>query len=326
MANPYSILQQVNPGMRHKFYDDERSKITPDFEYSDGITPAGKYMPAPYLPRVRYDRLHEYPYVLSGGKVVAMDSLGYVVPAGLAKQVAAPAYVNNTVYAAEDTNYLIKNFADTQVATGETVAASIAAVGETISAPVGISAYNYWKNPGGDGINPALFDEYNFSLQSNVAFHCDKVIQIPMVLNYAVYEASPFRGLGAFIHDVSDYATAAAGYADAIDFASGVRVRPGDFVSFDINSNYYSIGQSPVIGNAAGETPWGYVIGQVLQVDYDFPKAYLEAVRTRYHDMNKLEQMPGTATGGLPDKLAWYADGSTNDQWLGYIVINLINR
>ncbi len=306
--NPYSLLQ----GQKFKFYD-QRGHITPNFEYSEGIRPAGQFMPAPYLPAIRFNEFFEDYFVLSGGKVVAFDSNGYVVPAGLRKEAAAykTEYDTNgeasadaaaTIkYTAVDVTRGVKNAQDVLVVDGEPVVKAlfdittnpaVAAPLITISNPIGLSSYNYFAHPGGDGENPANYRIANYNLQNKVAFLTDYVVQVPVVADKATYDAAPFKGMGCLI---------------------GVDVKPGYFVSYDIDSNFVPIGYT------IGSVDISEVIGQVIEVDFDFPKDLLNQVRTRYDNFGELEKMPGTATDGKPDTLT-YSGGT------GLVTINLINR
>jgi hypothetical protein len=77
------------------------------------------------------------------------------------------------------------------------------------------------------------------------------------------------------------------------------------------------------------------VVGQIIRVDSDFPKDYLERVRTSYDPIlngvvidpdtgeeRTLDRMPGTATGGLPANV--YLAGG--DAGTGVVSINLHTR
>ena len=72
----------------HKKWD-HVGNLTPNIEISEGIRPSEELKPASYLKLVRFDKYLEDYYVVSAGKVVALDSNGDVVPAGLALQAAA---------------------------------------------------------------------------------------------------------------------------------------------------------------------------------------------------------------------------------------------
>jgi len=306
--NPYSLMQ----GQNNKFYD-KRGHITPNFEYSEGIRPAGSFMPAPYLPAIRFNEYFEDYFVLSGGKIVAFDSSGYIVPAGLRKEAAAykveydangeaSADAAATIkYTTIDVTRGIKNAADVLVVADEPVVKSLfdivtaPAVADpviTISNPIGLSSYNYFGHPGGNGENPATYNTANYNLQNKVAFLTDYVVQMPLVADKATYDVAPFAGMGAII---------------------GTDVKPGYFVTYDTDSNFIPMGYD------VGAVDMAEVIGQVLEVDSDFPKDLLGQVRTRYDSFGELEKMPGTATEGKPDTLT-YSGGT------GLVTINLINR
>lgn len=102
---------------------------------------------------------------------------------------------------------------------------------------------------------------------------------------------------------------------------------PGAFLVSDANSNFVearSFGALDVefagfgVGVAtdaqlaamvqAGADRSDAIIGQVLDSEL-FPKDYLDRVRTAYPDLGTMDQMPGTASGGLRDQLT-YAGGS----------------
>jgi len=309
--NPYSLIHNQAGGVKYKQFD-EQGHITPNFEFSEGIRPAGSFMPAPYLPAVRFNVYFEEFIVLSGGKVVSFDSSGYVVPAGLRKEAAAYKAdfdVNGEVsadalvtvrYSQNDVTRGVFNSAGVAVVDGEPVVKSMfdiatgAPLAEfvTISNPVGLASYNYWTHPGGNGENPAQYNVQNYNLQNKVAFLTDYVVQMPAVTDKATYDAAPYAGMGALVATV---------------------VKPGMFVSYDADSNF------SVIGYEIGAVDAGEVIGQVLEVDTNFPKDLLDQVRTRYTEFGELEKMPGSATEGKPDTIT-YSGG------YGLVTINLINR
>ena len=250
--NPYSQFHQTSMGYgtgasavapvggrpNYKRYD-QWGHMTPNFEFSEGIRPAGEFQVAPYLPEVRYNVRLLYPVVLSGGKIVSMDPNGYIVPAGLRKQlealVAKGAVAKTTTragqanevagltrYTAKDVDAAVRNAAGALVVDGEAVVESFISGANcggtvllTVSKPVGVSSYNYWRHAGGNGENPALFNQLNFSLQNKVAFVCDYQLELPIVTDRATYAAAPFAGMGAMI------ATSTSAQGQATGFASG---------------------------------------------------------------------------------------------------------
>lgn len=318
MTNPYSLVQPT-----YKQYDN-RGHITPNFEFSEGVRPAGEFQVAKYLPSVSYNKFFEEHFVISGGKVVAFDGLGALVPAGLrrditnyktaydadpgaaaAKKVAGRAAAQ-IKYAQIDVDRGVKNYLGALVTVGEpvvesflTITGATATVNNQISNPVGVASYNYWAHPGGDGLNPAQYNTYNFNLQARVAFVCDYQIEVPVVADNTAYAAAPYKGMGAMI--------AALGTA-----------LPGKFVTYDVNSNYVLSSDSN--GYDYGTTTKASeVIGQILSTDNRTERDLLGLVRTRYNGFGDLEKMPGTATEGKSDTLT-YSGG------YGLVRINLILR
>lgn len=109
-------------------------------------------------------------------------------------------------------------------------------------------------------------------------------------------------------------------------------VKPGDFVTFDMNSAW--VAYSPVaIGDTSEEDESANIaaaikktldiVGQVVLVDGDFPKQFLDRVKTAHDDrlqgpivdgrtgaISKLDKMPGSATDGAPHNV-FYAGGDT---------------
>jgi hypothetical protein len=293
--NPYSI----NPQPTYKGHDD-RGHITPNFEYSEGIRPAGSFMPAPYLPQVRFNEYFKEAVVLSAGKVVAFDSNGFIVPAGLALQAAAwqtealatdvataDAITSLTRYTADDVKRKVKNAAGVLVVNNEPVVKSFFdqttpfAALTTVSAPIGVAPYNYWPHPGGDGENPALYNVSNWNLQNKVAFLTRYQLEYPLVEDRATYLNAPFSGIAAFVASAGD-------------------VKPGGYVTFDTESNV------SYVGYTFGSVPASNIIGQVTAVSGPGPYGYLERVRTSATGPGGvLDAMPGTATAGLPDVVTY---------------------
>ena len=118
------------------------------------------------------------------------------------------------------------------------------------------------------------------------------------------------------------YYTAQTDAGRGFAFASG-DLKPGDFVKADANSNFVKVDLT-----LAGTTQANIqaalderdaILGQVLEVEAH-PRDYLERVRTAYPQLGVLDQMPGTATKGLPDKVTYAAAANR------VVRINLIRR
>lgn len=315
------------------------SPVQPNVIISEGTRPAQEFKPAAYLALSRFDRWYENWFVIQAGKVVALDSQGRVVPAGLAIQLAlykaafendtgnpttvgarranARAVAGLTKYTTNDVQHGVKNFAGLSVAADQPVVESFFSFNNTnlvaladntsfgnsdvltvvnpISRAIGIAPYNYYVWAGGDGSNPAQYDYHNYNLQHQVAVLCDAYIELPVVKD-TNYASAPLTGIAAAI------------------YSTGNPFRPGDFVKADINSNM-------VKADPASDSFFD-VIGQVLAVDTDWPKDYLDRVRTAYTQLTTLDRTPGSATNGLPDNI-FFAGGSAAE---GVVRINLINR
>ena len=332
----------------HKKWD-HVGNLTPNIEISEGIRPAEELIPAFYLPLVRFDKYLEDYFVVSAGKVVALDSNGYVVPAGLKLQLAAYkaafdgagtdyatqraagraavdalAGVLNAAYTSIDVAQpningpALLHAGGTAVVAGDyvvegmlTVVTSTAVGGEpiadltgvtelegpaasteavTVSFPIGIAPYNYFRWAGGvHGGNPSGFNFHNYNMQHQLAVLCDYYIELPRSDDKA---DSVFDGI-------------------ALLFDAPLTLAPGDFLTFDAGSDMI-----------AGGSDCTDIVGQAWKIDTGFPKDYLERVRTAYSGLGDLDKMPGSVSGGLPDNIT-YAGGTAAK---GVVRINLINR
>lgn len=303
--NPYPVV----PGLvqTYKEWDDE-GQITPNVEYSEGQRPAGEFQTAPYLNRVRYVEYTREYIVLSQGKIVSFDINGYVVPAGLKIQSAAYIAAFNGAanagagiiagnalttldrYTAEDVKRGQKNFAGVLVVAGEPVVKSFfnnavhpnVTATNIISSPVGVSYMNFYPHPGGDGINPARFNRSNVNYQSRIGFLRYYQLELPLVADNATYATAPMAGIAACI-------------------AADGTVKPGQFVTYDYNSNFV------VTGYDYGATDESDILGQVMSVRDDGPHNLLNRVRTAQNGTSTLQAMPGTATAGRSDAVTYSA-------------------
>jgi len=116
----------------------------------------------------------------------------------------------------------------------------------------------------------------------------------------------------------ADVAAAGLGFT----FASG-DLKPGDFVKADENSNFKKVdlvlGGTALADIQAALDERDAILGQVLELE-EHPRDYLERVRTAYTQLGTLDQMPGTASQGLPDKIT-YASAANR-----VVRINLVRR
>ena len=160
----------------HKQWD-HVGTITPDFEISEGIRPAEEFKPAAWIPVQRYDKFYEEYFVISAGKIVALDSDGRVVPAQYGVGAATVTYTQEDV-----------DEGTTDLSTGNACdATSISGSPHTVSTytavskPIGVAQYNFWQWAGGDGIDPSQYRKHNHNLQHQVSVLCDYYIEMPLV-------------------------------------------------------------------------------------------------------------------------------------------------
>ena len=343
----------------HKKWD-HVGNLTPNVEISEGIRPAEELKPASYLKLVRFDKYLEDYFVVSAGKVVALDGNNDVVPAGLKLQAAAFValwaagyaaattvqdiidYIRNsanwagTTYTAYDSvdvqqgvidinAPVVSNAAGNAVTVGELVVESlftvpvlagpvatnisdltpanlagakaavldsdVATQALSVSFPIGIAPFNYFRWAGGDGFNPAQYNLHNYNMQHQVTVLCDYYIELPRVDDKADIV---FSGL-------------------AVLYDGSLDLEPGEFLTYDDGSD--------MVGWAGTES-FAEIIGQAWKIDTAFPKDYLDRVRTAYQGLGELDKMPGSVSGGLPDNIT-YSGGTAAK---GVVRINLINR
>lgn len=139
----------------------------------------------------------------------------------------------------------------------------------------------------------------------------------------SVYAAATLGSGSIYTLTYSNYASAPVG-SNVSKFACALgNLKAGDFVKVNADSNYVVAG---------GSDPFQDVLGQVLEVEA-FPKDALDRVRTAYaRPLNtnaagslpgyagQMDQMPGSANGGVSDKIA-YAGAADK-----VVRINLVSR
>lgn len=282
--------------------------ITPDNKLSEGIDSVERHMPAPWLPLVRYDTEFRTHVVISSQKAVAFatDAKGnqYIVPAGLALDVKLAAAAGGTAtgakakYTIEDVKNGVKNAKGKDVTDGELVVASFFEGADQkvfVSPFCGINNYNIFRHPGGDGVNPSLYNNYNHNPQPTISYNMDYAFQYAMVKDNAEYAKAPLTGIAAFV---------------------GAKAMAGQFITYDENSNFVLAAEDFTYGT----TPVERIIGQVSKVVTFFDPVtgvktgnsfnHLDKVvnRSPFDSGNGLNTMPGLDTKGMTAKIH-YANG-----------------
>ncbi len=335
----------------HKGWD-HVGNLTPNIEISEGIRPAEELKPAGYLKLVRFDKYSEDYYVVSAGKVVALDSNGDVVPAGLALQAAIYATAWDDENGNLGTNRTAARTAVLNTSLLPGVTPGAAAYDATDVDPVG-SGVAVKTDTGNDVVAAMQMVENFFTVVTDGGAKrvCDMVVadedDADSNLTQVLFISKPigiapynfFRWAGGDGFNPSEYthhnynrqhqvAVLCDYYIELPVVADKTLIKfpqitcvhdpnatllPGDFLIVDASSDMVEW---------AGTESFDEVIGQVWKIDTSYPKDYLDRVRTAYEGMGDLDKMPGTANLGLPDQISY----SGGDGTLGMCRINLINR
>ena len=318
--------------MSFKKYD-HISRITPNTEISEGVRPADNFIPASYLPLVRYDKKLEDWYVISAGKVVAVDSNNRVVPAGLLKDIQAAIAAGDVndasvinAYTQTDVDEGVHNAAGNLVTAGEKVVASFFpsddahvahGLGEagtdriTVSKPLGIAPYNFFRwNGAGPDNNPMDYAYTNYNMQSGIAILTRYYIELPVV---STLNNVAFSGMAVF---------------------KGAAV-PGALVTYDAYSNFVPAGDITVAADGTTGAAIaadlqtelnereGTILGRIYMVDKVWPKDYMDRVKTWEVDgFTTTDKTPGSATNGMPDTLSY--SGGDKESTPAVVRINLL--
>lgn len=325
--------------MNYKGFNDYTSVASPNVEISEGVKPAQFLIPAGYLPLQRLDKRAAEYKVISRGKVVALDSTNLLVPAGLAidieTAIAATDFDDCVMrYTAKDVEEGVKNAHGTLVTLDEAVVASFFTDSDAtktqlifVGKPIGIVSQDVYRQDGagyGSGYSAGLATDYTYAiwnLQNGVSVTSKYFIELPVVANTS---AVKMAGIAVF---------------------KGTP-KPGDLVSFDVESNFI-VAPTPTTGSVTGadaaavvasvntqmaaliadmNKKAGRILGRVWLVNDQYPKGYLEYVKT-WEPANvvgngDLDKKAGSATNGLPENL--YYAGVTSTSGAKTVRINMV--
>jgi hypothetical protein len=277
-------------------------RMTPNFEKKEGER-FGPFVPAPYLPSIRTEPVEWDQFVIAGGSPVSVDSRGYAVPAGLKKALKLGAG-NGPRYKERDVLAGVKNALGVAVTEDEYVVNSMITAGITIGAVIGVASYDVYMQLNSDPHNPATYREHNYNRQNSFAILTNYLLEYPTV----GASGPKFPGMATW-----------KGAA-----------KPGDFVTYDIDSNFVSY--APAAIAALGDVDDAIaasleILGVVTAIESQWPKQLLDLVKTAYDprlyspvvnpdtglftDGSGLDQMPGSATDGVPHAIQ-YAGGNLN--------------
>jgi hypothetical protein len=284
-------------------------RMTPNFEKKEGER-FGPFVPAMYLNSVRLEPLNYDHFVITAGQPCALDSNGYAVPAGLKKALALGAG-NGAQYSAADVIAGVKKADGTAAVAGEYIVDTLIAEGITIGAVIGVASYDVFMQLNSDPHNPGTYQSHNYNRQNSFAILTNYLLEFPTEGASGV----AFDGMAVW-----------KGAAKA-----------GDLVSYDINSRFVAFAAAVIdetdlasvkasVELALAEQ--NEILGVVTAVDSQWPKQLLDQVKTAYDprlyspvvspdtgeftDGSGLDQMPGSATDGVPHAIQ-YAGGDLNN-------------
>jgi hypothetical protein len=169
---PTGGYQATHKGWNH------HTHVTPNWEVKEGQR-FGQFYPAPYLPTVRLEKAWEDYVVIGGGKAVALDSSGWLVPAGF-KLLLALGAGNGPQYTATDVQMGIKNAQGNTPLVGEYVVDSMIAGSVTVGHCLGAASYDVYLLSGSDPTNPATYLFHNYNRQTGVAVLTDYLLEFPV--------------------------------------------------------------------------------------------------------------------------------------------------
>lgn len=285
---------------------------TPSHGFSDGISPAGTFRVAPYLPLLRYNEEKFVQIVIATGKIVAFDSKGDIVPAGLRFEAEEYAAALATSVAAADAQALVrytstdvqkgvKNFKGVLVTANEPVVKSFftgTTLDNEVSFYCGVTMGEVFAHAGGNNQNPTQLTNTNFNRQPNIGFMCDYHQQYAVVKDLASVRTAPQVGVAALV-------------AQPTEFAHGT------FITYDRESNFV-----PCAKHGFGSTDIAAVIGQVTGITI-FKNAITGAEVTNHNFLDKVVA-PNAATANAMNQIPNSQNNGTGTYLIqsnGYAVV-----
>lgn len=249
--NSFGLDRTTNPGFSMPV-----QTYIPTNTLSEGVSPAGRFIVAPYLPTLRYNEEKHVDVVISSGKVLAMDSKGQIVPAGLRFEAEAYATALATDvatadaqalvrYSASDVSKGVRNFKGVLVQANEPVVKSFftgTVQDNTISYFVGVGQYDIFRHAGGDNLTPTALRDINMNVQPVIAFLSDYHMQYPVVKDLATVRSAPLAGIAAVV-------------------SAKANITFGTFITYDRESNFVPCDDLYGYGTADKEAIVGQVTG-----------------------------------------------------------------
>ena len=198
-------MATVQPAANHRTWD-HVGNLVPNFEHSEGQRPHIHGAPANWLPVAYYDKMYETYITIMAGKLVALDRIEEIVPAGLkVAWAAAGGGATILTYTANDVAELVIDLTTGSPVTAATsytkaqVTAALQARGfittledcdDFISRPIGVAAHCMYSWAFyGNNDNSALSRRnfaidakfHNFYMQHKTGILCDYALRLPHV-------------------------------------------------------------------------------------------------------------------------------------------------
>lgn len=280
---------------------DDHGFNTPDVEESTGLRPDA-FTVAPWLPGIRYHRHFRVYAAITTGTPLALDLDGNLVPAGL----------TTITYTTADIGVVYSLRTGARVAQADIDFGPLTVAAYTKISPmhIGIAPYDIFCWYGGTTVTER--DDHTFSffadptnvldtpytdfgIQPTVAILTDWYIKVPWLgtttAGFTSNALSYIYAIGALATNSSfgDGLSSGVFYPGCFVCTSG-----GKYVPYDSDSH------------ATKD-----IVGQLLKIDSDFPKNYLERVRVaQLPEWGTMDQMPGTPTRGMPYDIHITTDGA----------------
>lgn len=285
--NSFGLNRQASVG-----FSIPQQTIIPTNTLSEGVSPAGRFIVAPYLPLLRPNVERHVDVVISSGKVLALDTKGQIVPAGL--RFEAEAYATDLAtdvgtadaaalvrYSAYDVAKQVRNFKGELVVANEPVVKSWftgTVQNNKVSYFVGVGQYDIFRHAGGDNLNPATIRNINHNVQPVIAFLSDYHMQYPVVKDVATIRTAPLAGISAVVST-----------KEAITF--------GTFITYDRESNFVPCSDLHGYGTSKPEAIIGQVTGLRIYRDQD------SLVKVMDHNLLDQVVAPNAATSNLLNQI-----------------------
>lgn len=308
-----------------KRYAKDLGVPVPNVEFCPTEFPRLHSFPAPYLPLGLANERHDEHFVVLTGKVVALDSLGFLVPAGLALQVeaakvalaGAAAWNDGTVYtrySAADIAAGVKNARGETPADGEPVVSALLTDAVFAGLAGNVPAVNA-EITIGDHIGVASYSWLRAS--SDLLSRSDLVPSSPADLRYMAWEpqlaSKTVRTNYCLEYPVAANRDNVALEGQAIAIGSLGTLALGTRVTYDINSDIVPEAGIADVGAAFSQDDLNAIVasldlrrrrcvGQVIKHNSRVPSSALDKVRSKWEaaGFEELDKMPGSATNGKP--------------------------